>query len=80
MIRDEPQEKKLNPTWFLWLERLTAATLVGVVLALGWILGAAYVPEWAALASVEAGVVAILVLLTAALALVSVVALLHTRA
>jgi hypothetical protein len=79
MRRDELQEKRPRPGWFLWLERVTAGTLVGVVLALGWIFGAAYVPVWADLVSVETGVVAILVLLAAALVLVSVVALLHTR-
>jgi hypothetical protein len=47
--------------------------------ALGWMLLAAYQPELVRLASVEAEVIAVLTLLTAALGLVSVVALLHTR-
>jgi hypothetical protein len=62
-----------------WLERLTAAVLLLVVLALGWIILAAYQPGWARWAAVEVEVALVLGLLTAALVLVSVVALLHTR-
>lgn len=61
------------------LERVTAAVLLLVVLALGWMLGAAYQPKWPRLASEEVELIVVLVLLTAALVLVSVVALLHTR-
>jgi len=64
---------------FPWLERLTAAVLLLVVLALGWIVLAAYQPTWARLATVELEVVLVLSLLTVGLGLVSVVALLHTR-
>jgi hypothetical protein len=62
-----------------WLERLTAAVLLLVVLALGWIILVAYQPTWARLAAVEAELLVVLGLLTAGLVLVSVVALLHTR-
>jgi hypothetical protein len=61
------------------LENVTAAVLIVVVLALGWIMIMAYQPEWARLPSLEAEVIFTLVLLAAALILVSVVALLHTR-
>jgi hypothetical protein len=60
---------------FIFLQRLTAAFLLLVVIALGWIVLAAYVPDWAEMVSVEAGVLIVLGLLTAALVLVSVVAL-----
>jgi hypothetical protein len=63
----------------LFLERLTAALLLAVVLALGWMVLVTYYPEGPRLASVEVEVVVMLALLAAALILVSVVALLHTR-
>jgi hypothetical protein len=63
----------------VWLEWLTGAVLVLVLAALGWMVAAAYVPAWVRLPSVAAEVVLVLALLTSALALVSVVALLHTR-
>ena len=63
---------------FALLERVTAAVLLLVVAALGWVLLAAELPGWTGAAS-DAQVVGLLVLLTAALALVSIVALLHTR-
>ena len=61
------------------LERVTAVVLIAVVLVLGWMMVIAYQPEWVRLPSVEAEVIFTLVLLAAALILVSVVALLHTR-
>jgi hypothetical protein len=61
------------------LERLTAGVLLLVLLALGWIVVAAWQPAWADWAAVEIQVWLILALLAAALVLVSVVALLHTR-
>src|SRR5207245_10803492 len=61
------------------LERVTALVLVLVVLALGWIIGAAYLPGMPRLASAEMEVLVVLALLSLALLLVSVVALLHTR-
>jgi hypothetical protein len=62
-----------------WLEWVTAVALIGVILAVGWITVAPHVPGWGFLPTLEAEVIAVLVLLTAALLLVSVVALLHTR-
>lgn len=61
------------------LERVTAALLVLVLIALGWIIAAATWPASLAWASTEVEVVAVIGLLVAALVLVSVVALLHTR-
>jgi hypothetical protein len=64
---------------FQWLERIAAGFLLAVVAALAWILVVSSQPQWFRLdETVE--VIIILVLLTAALVLVSVVALLHTRA
>jgi hypothetical protein len=64
---------------FRWLERVTAAILWAVILALGWMLLAAYQPQWARLPWLEGEVVIAVALLACALVLVSVVALLHTR-
>jgi hypothetical protein len=63
----------------LWLERLTAVVLVLVIAAVGWMVCVTVQPSWLRLASVETEAVVVLGLLTVALALVSVVALLHTR-
>jgi hypothetical protein len=62
-----------------WLERLTAAVLLGVVGVLGWVVLRAYQPELVPLGSEAVEVLLLLALLTAALGLVSLVALLHTR-
>jgi hypothetical protein len=79
MSQDSPQghQPPAGPGFRL-LERVTAAVLLLVVAALGWILLAAYQADGTEAVS-EALVVAVLVLLTSALILVSVVALLHTR-
>lgn len=61
------------------LERITAGTLLLVVAAVGWMIVAASVPGWGAWSVSEGLVVFVVGLLTAALVLVSVVALLHTR-
>lgn len=61
------------------LELITAAVLVLVLAALAWMVAAAYWPGQFRLASIEVEVVTVSALLTAALLLVSVVALLHTR-
>lgn len=63
----------------LWLERLTAVVLVLVIAAVVWMLIVAAEPSWLRLPSVEMEAVLVLGLLTLALVLVSVVALLHTR-
>ena len=47
--------------------------------ALGWILVASYRPDWLRLASLEAEVIVVVALFVAALLLVSLIALLHTR-
>jgi hypothetical protein len=81
MSHDPSPSKERSPGgWaFAWLEWITAAALVGVVLALGWITVAPHLPGWGFLPTVEAEVIVVLVLLAGALVLVSVVALLHTR-
>jgi hypothetical protein len=64
---------------FPLLERVTAVVLVLVVAALGWMALAACFPGWDWGLSLDVQVGLVIALLTAALALVSIVALLHTR-
>ena len=61
------------------LEQTASAILLLVLAALGWMVVAATFPEWGRLASLEVEVIGIVGLLLAALLLVSIVALLHTR-
>ncbi len=61
------------------LERTTAAVLMLVLLALGWMALAACCPDWDWRLSLDVQVGVVLGLLTAALVLVSIVALLHTH-
>jgi hypothetical protein len=61
------------------LDAVTSVVLAVVVLALGWIISASYAPEAVRWASEDMQVIVILILLTAALVLVSAVALGHTR-
>jgi hypothetical protein len=65
--------------WLVWLEWLTAAVLLAVLAALGWLVLAAYAPVCAGWASEEVQVVLLAGLLLVALLLVSAVALGHTR-
>lgn len=67
------------PGSFLWLERVTATVLVLVILAVGWMIFAEDLPAWLRLATVQAEIVAVVGLLSAALGLVSALAFLHTR-
>src|SRR5262249_40904193 len=62
-----------------WLERVTADALALVVVDLGWVVWMSYLPEWGRLPSVEGEVLLVLGFLALALALVSWVALVHTR-
>ena len=71
--------KKNTSIPFLLLEWLTAAVLVLVLAALGWMAAADRLPALFRLPSLEAEILAVLGLLTAALLLVSVLALLHTQ-
>ena len=64
-------DQQTQPRWTI-LEWLTAAVLVGVVLALAWMIVAAYQPEWLRLPSLHAEIIIVLVLLGSALLLVSV--------
>jgi hypothetical protein len=61
------------------IEGIASAALVLVLAVLGWMIVAAYVPEWGEVASLEIEVIGMIALLLAALSSVSVVALLHTR-
>jgi hypothetical protein len=62
-----------------FLERATAVVLLVVLLALGWMALVAFRPEWGQWLARPVQVWLLLALLTAALVLVSIVALLHVR-
>jgi hypothetical protein len=80
MMPDRPGPERRRPApWLGWLERITAAVLAAVLLALGWMVLAARLPESVRLPWPEVEIGVVLTLLAAALVLVSVVALLHTR-
>jgi hypothetical protein len=61
------------------LELVASGVLLLVILSLGWIMLAAYRPDWLRLPSLELEVILVLSLFTVALVLVSVVALRQTR-
>ena len=61
------------------LELVASGVLLLVIASLGWIMLAAYQPTWLRLPPLELEVLLVLSLLTAALVLVSVVALRQTR-
>ena len=63
----------------LVLERITAAALIAVLMALAWMVLAAYQPEALRLGSVPVEVGLMLLLLVAALFLISLLALRHAR-
>jgi hypothetical protein len=71
--------KKSLSTPFVLLEWVTAAVLVLVLVALGWMAAADHLPASCRLPSLEAEILGMLGLLTTALLLVSVLALLHTQ-
>jgi hypothetical protein len=77
MSVDAPSSAEKTPVPIL--ERITALVLVLVLGSLGWMIAAAYRPELASSVDMELQITAILVLLGAALVLVSVLALLRTR-
>lgn len=64
---------------FRWLEQLTGMVLGLVALALCWMLAVSYQPGVLRLASETTEVVVVITLLSVALGLVSLVALIHTR-
>jgi hypothetical protein len=68
-----------NEPSFPLLERITGLVLVLVVVALAWMVAVAYEPTWLRFAALQVEVIVVVALLSAALALVSLVALLHTR-
>jgi hypothetical protein len=70
-------EKTNGGSSFLFLERVTALALLLVLLALGWMVGMAFQPDWMRFTSTDAEVLAVLGLLLGTLLLVSLVALLH---
>jgi hypothetical protein len=61
------------------LDRLTGAVLTAVAIAMTWMVIVSYRPDAGRLASTQLEVILMLVLLSAALLLVSLVAFLHTR-
>ena len=61
------------------LELVASSVLLLVLVSLGWIILAAWQPEWLRLPSLQLEVALVLSLFTAALVLVSVVALRQTR-
>jgi ABC-type multidrug transport system permease subunit len=67
-----------HPSYRL-LEYVASGVLRAVLAAICWMIAVAYFPEWGRMVSVELEVIAIVALLVAALGLVSLVALLHTR-
>jgi hypothetical protein len=69
----------VNERRYPWVERLTAVVLLLVLLALGWITVAAFRPDWGEVVALPVQVWVVVGLLTAAVLLVSLVALLHTR-
>lgn len=75
---DDIRDSERTPIYRL-IEGVASGALLLVLSALGWMIVAAYVPEWGRFASLEFEVVLIIGLLLAALLLVSVVALWHTR-
>jgi hypothetical protein len=80
MKPDEIASQGTPTAWLrLLLERVTAGLLLLVLAALGWMIVVSYNPEGGRLASLELEVVLVVGLLLAALGLVSVVALIHTR-
>jgi hypothetical protein len=79
MNPDSPSPTPADGPRYPRLEFVTAVTLVLVLLALGGMGLAARWPELAQAAALEVQVWVAVALLTVALALVSVVALLHTR-
>ena len=76
---DEIPTREPPPRTYPVLERLTAGVLLAFIISLAWMITVAYIPGFCRLMSVEVEVILMLVLLIAALGLVSLVALLHTR-
>ena len=79
MNLEEHHQSNLPRSKFRVLEQVTAGVLLLVLGALAWMIIDAYWPTASGFAVSEATVIGLIVLLLAALGLVSVVALLHTR-
>lgn len=77
--RSFPDAEPVANAGTVWMDRLTGLVLLLVIVAVAWMVCVSVQPKWLRLASVELEAVLMLGLLTAALILVSVVALLHTR-
>jgi hypothetical protein len=76
-LNDAPAPRKTSA--LSWLEPVTGVVILLVLAALAWMVAAAYAPELSSWAAPDVQVILVLALLTAALFLVSIVALLHTR-
>jgi hypothetical protein len=74
-----PETEPASNAGIVWMDRLTGLVLLLVIVAVAWMVCVSVQPKWLRLDSVEIEAVLMLSLLTAALILVSVVALLHTR-
>jgi hypothetical protein len=74
-----PTDPREPPLWLKRLEQFTGIVLGLVLAALAWILVVSFQPTWLRLGSEAAEMIAVIALLTLALTLVTVVALLHTR-
>jgi len=75
---DSPRRTNGTRHFFL-LEAVAAAALILTMLSLVWMMIVSYEPTWLRFASVEAEVIVVVALFVAALLLVSLIALLHTR-
>ena len=62
-----------------WLDHLAGISLVAALLLVAWVVTSAFRPDWLGLGSVENEVVVCVVAFGTALALVSGVAIAHTR-
>lgn len=77
-LENDPHLSTPGPLYQL-LEIVASVVLISVLAALAWMIVAAYRPELGRIADPTLEVAAVVVLLLAALGLVSLVALVHTR-
>lgn len=75
----EPVDREPASFFLRAFEFVTGCVLLQVLAVVGWLSLAAYRPDWGRVGPVDVEVAAVVVLLAAALALVSLLALLNTR-
>ena len=78
-MNSDPTKNPPNSALVQLLERLTALVLGAVLLAIGWMVLASWEVSIIRVLPLQAEIIIVLVLLLTALALVSTVALAHTR-